>query len=161
MVQDLEDKVSGQALETVEAALAAAQSQVTQLQSQLHQAQAKAAGMSHAEAHVTQLGQQLQQQQAASEAQATAVAELSVGFDRERASWQEERSSLLSRAKVSKTCSWFLLDMHKHDKPEALLNNNSCLAPPGFTSQVRNFTMTRQAPIDAKHCHLSTFLPKP
>lgn len=107
MVQDLEDKVSGQALETVEAALAAAQRQVTQLQSQLHQAQGKAATMTHAEAHVSQLHEQLQQQQAASEAQATAVADLSGGFDRERASWQEERSSLLSRAKVSKTCSWF------------------------------------------------------
>lgn len=100
----MEDKVSGQAQDTVEAALAAAQSQVTQLQSQLHQAQAKAAAMSHAEAHVTQLSQQLQQQQAASEAHATAVGELSGGFDRERASWLEERSSLLSRAKVSKTC---------------------------------------------------------
>lgn len=95
--------MSGQALDTAEANLAAAQHQITQLQSQLHQAQTRAACMSHAEAQVTQLREQLQQQQTATEEQATAVAELSGGFDRERVSWQEERSSLLSRAKVVNT----------------------------------------------------------
>lgn len=95
--------MSGRALDTAEADLAAAEHQVTQLQSQLHQAQTRAVSMSHAEAQVSQLREQLQQQQAATEEQATAVAALSGGFDRERASWQEERSSLLSCAKVSNT----------------------------------------------------------
>ena len=58
--------------------------------------------MTHTEVQVTQLREQLQRQQAATEEQATAVAALSAGFDQERASWKEERSILLSRAKVSK-----------------------------------------------------------
>lgn len=116
--QDLEDKVSGQALHTAETNLAAAQHEVTQLQSQLHQAQTRATAMSHAEAQVPQLREQLQHQQAATEEQATAVAALSGGFDRERVSWQEERSSLLSRTKVSNTllshmvCMYILQAMH-------------------------------------------------
>ena len=101
--QDLEDKVSGQSLHTAENNLAAAQHEVTQLQSQLHHAQARAAATSHTETQVAQLREQLQQQQAATEEQAAAVAALSNGFDRERISWQEERSSLLNRAKVSNT----------------------------------------------------------
>lgn len=99
--QDLEDKVSGQALDTAQAHLAAAHDQVAKLQTQLHQAQARAAGMTIAEAQVTQLRSQLQQQQAITEDQATAVAALTGGFDQERASWQEERSSLLARVKVA------------------------------------------------------------
>ena len=74
---------------------------MAQLQTQLHQAQTRAASMTNAEAQVTHLRSQLQQQQAASEEQATTVAALTRGFDQERASWQQERSSLLARVKVA------------------------------------------------------------
>ena len=104
--------MSGEALNTAETNLAAAQHEVTQLQSQLHQAQTRAAAMSHAEAQLTQLHEQLQQQQAATEEHATAVAALSGGFDRERVSWQAERSSLLSHAKVSNTPLCHMICIH-------------------------------------------------
>lgn len=95
--------MSDQALTTAETNLAAAQDEVTQLRSQLHHAQTRAAVVGQAELQVIQLREQLQHQQAVTEEQATAVAALSGGFDRERMSWQEERSSLHSRAKVSIT----------------------------------------------------------
>ena len=83
-----------------EANLAAAHHQIAQLQSQLRQEQTRAAQVTHLKAQATQLRTQLQQQLLAAEEQATAAAALSGGFDQERASWQEERSSLLTRAKV-------------------------------------------------------------
>ncbi|KAL3153195.1 hypothetical protein ABBQ38_011946 [Trebouxia sp. C0009 RCD-2024] len=101
IAQDLEDKVSGQAADSAEANLAAAHNQIAQLQSQLHQEQTRAGHVTHLEAQATQLRRQLQQQLLATEEQATAAAALSVGFDQERASWQEERSSFLTGAKAA------------------------------------------------------------
>ncbi|KAL3142091.1 hypothetical protein ABBQ32_004712 [Trebouxia sp. C0010 RCD-2024] len=101
IAQDLEEKVSGQALDSAEANLAAAHDQIAQLQSQLHQEQTRAGHVTHLEAQATQLCKQLEQQLLATEEQATHVAALSGGFDQERASWQEERGSLLIQAKVA------------------------------------------------------------
>ena len=98
--QDLEDKVSGHALDTARTDLATAHEQVAQLQSQLHEAQARCSSMTQAEAQVRQLRSELQQQQATAQEQSTAVAALTGGFDQECASWQAERNSLLARAKV-------------------------------------------------------------
>ena len=99
-VQELEEKHSSEALDVAQTNLVAAHDQISQLHTQLQQALANCASISHAEAQVSQLQAQLQQQQAASAAQATAVAALTEGFDQERGSWQTERQSLLGRAKV-------------------------------------------------------------
>lgn len=117
----MEDKVSGQALESAEAKLATAQHQTTQLQSQLRQEQTRAGNVTHLESQAMQLRRQLQQQVLANEEQATAVAAMSGGFDQERASWQEERNSLLSRAKVS-TDSMYACTIFGLNKQEGCRN---------------------------------------
>ncbi|KAL0021823.1 hypothetical protein WJX77_004862 [Trebouxia sp. C0004] len=70
IVQDLEEKCSGEALIVAQASTAAAHDQVSQLRTQLQQAQARASAMSNAEAQ-------------------------------ERDSWQQERLTLLGRAKAA------------------------------------------------------------
>lgn len=57
--------------------------------------------MSNAEAQVSQLQAQLQLQRSANEDKATAVAALTAGVQQERDSWQQERLTLLGRAKVT------------------------------------------------------------
>lgn len=84
-----------------QANLAAAHDQVSQLHTQLQQAQAHASTMSGAEAQVSQLQSQLQLQRTANDEQATAVAALTAGVEGERSTWQAERLSLLGRAKVT------------------------------------------------------------
>lgn len=95
-MQDLEDRCSGEALTVAQANLAAAHDQVSQLHTQLQQAQARASAMSNAEAQVSHLQAQLQLQRSANEDKATA------GVQQERDSWQQERLTLLGRAKVTK-----------------------------------------------------------
>lgn len=109
-LQDLEDKHSGEALDIAQANLAAAHDQVSQLHTQLQQAQAHASAMSNAEAQVSQLQSQLQLQHTANDEQATAVAALTAGVEGERSTWQAERLGLLGRAKVTK--EHFLLHAH-------------------------------------------------
>ncbi|DBA78046.1 TPA: hypothetical protein ACH3X2_008022 [Trebouxia sp. C0005] len=101
IVQDLEDRCSGEALTVAQANLAAAHDQVSQLHMQLQQAQARASAMSNAEAQVSQLQAQLQLQRSANEDKATAVAALTAGVQQERDSWQQERLTLLGRAKAA------------------------------------------------------------
>jgi len=103
-VQDLEDRCSGEALTVAQANLAATHDQVSQLHTQLQQAQTRASAMSNAEAQVSQLQAQLQLQRSANEDNATAVAALTAGVQQERDSWQQERLTLLGRAKVTNTC---------------------------------------------------------
>ena len=95
-MQDLEDRCSGEALTVAQANLAAAHDQVSQLHTQLQQARARASAMSNAEAQVSHLQAQLQLQRSANEDKATA------GVQQERDSWQQERLTLLGRAKVTK-----------------------------------------------------------
>ena len=95
-MQDLEDRCSGEALTVAQANLAAAHDQVSQLHTQLQQAQARASAMSNAEAQVSHLQAQLQLQRSANEDKATA------GVQQERDSWQQERLTLLGRATVTK-----------------------------------------------------------
>ena len=101
-MQDSEDRCSGEALTVAQANLAAAHDQVSQLHTQLQQAQARASAMSNAEAQVSHLQAQLQLQRSANEDKATAVAALTAGVQQERDSWQQERLTLLGRAKVTK-----------------------------------------------------------
>lgn len=115
----MEEKVSGQALDSAEANLAAAHDQIAQLQSQLHQEQTRAGHVTHLEAQATQLCKQLEQQLLATEEQATHVAALSGGFDQERASWQEERGSLLIQAKVVQNLRFF------HTLPKAFMTRSA------------------------------------
>ncbi len=111
-MQDLEDRCSGEALTVAQANLAAAHDQVSQLHTQLQQAQARASAMSNAEAQVSQLQAQLQLQRSANKDKATAVAALTAGVQQERDSWQQERLTLLGRAKVTNACLCKLRSVH-------------------------------------------------
>ena len=107
-MQELEEKHSNEALDIAHANLTAAHDHVSQLHSQLQQAQAKAAGVTHAEAQISQLQARLQQETFVSGKQATAVAELTNSLEEERTRWQQERQSLLGRAKVNCFQIWRL-----------------------------------------------------
>jgi len=147
-VQDLEDKFSGEALAVAQANLAAAYDQVSQLHTQLQQAQARASAMSTAETQVSQLQAQLQLQRSANEDKATAVAALTAGVQQERDSWQQERLTLLGRAKV--TNEWLCTPGNVH----------TILVCPCIHTSVQTTMQTLQHAVLQTHFHcLPSHLP--
>ena len=148
-MQDLEDRCSSEALNVEQANLVAAHDQVSQLHTQLQQAQTRASAMTKAEAQVSQLQAQLQLQRSASEDKATAVAALTAGVQQERDSWQQERLTLLGRAKV--TSAWSCKNVHKH------AYNFAC---PCIDTTVQSTMETLQHAILQTHiCFLPSHLP--
>ncbi len=153
-MQDLEDRCSGEALNVAQANLAAAHDQVSQLHTQLQQAQARASAMSNAEAQVSQLQAQLQLQRSANKDKATAVAALTAGVQQERDSWQQERLTLLGRAKVTNACLCMLRSVHtdcvfsmqtpQSANHHAILQTHMDCVPSHLPSGVRIYVVQQQ-----------------